>query len=145
MDEDSPYKIIHAVHNNVLAYMSCARDSLTQEVVIKNTVAYYEKSEILAAKDLCFKITGGQGKPTARYACRSTPTPLVADTADILSFFDKAEENNLSMPRFMAFGLNALPPSNFENIADILCGIRDENAAFRLELAQMREIVKIDA
>ena len=145
MAEDSKYKIFNAVQNNVLAYISCARETMTQEAIIKNTVAFYEKNDIVLAKELCFKISGGVGKPVARYACRSNPNPLVVDVSDILSYFDKAEENEVEMPKFLGSGLNAMPPSNFEHLADILCGIRDENTAFRVEMAQLREIVKIDA
>ena len=43
----------------------------------------------------------------------------------------------------MAANYNSIPPSNFEPLAAVLCSLKDEIAALRGEVAQLRKL-KID-
>ena len=49
-------------------------------------------------------------------------------------------EGKVSIPSFVAANYNSLPPSNFEPLTFVLCSLKDEIAALRGEVAQLRQL-----
>ena len=136
-----PQANLHTLHNvmkdNILCYISSARHSISREQIIKNTCAFYEQKDILKSKRDLFELC--KEHPIKRNSCQSHPNPIIADIADIYDLFGKVDEKNIGIPEFLASSYSAFPPSNFESIADILCSVRDETTALRMEIIQMRE------
>ena len=65
------------------------------------------------------------------------PNPTVADTEDILCLFDKMDENNFICPKFLAENYLSSPPSSgFEPLALIICSLRNQLLAVRLEVSE---------
>ena len=81
----------------------------------------------------------------ARKSCSSHKDPAVANLKDILECFLKIEANNIDSPKFVAEGYLSLPPVGFQYIAPTLCSLRDEVAALRLEVSEVRKSNEIDA
>lgn len=51
---------------------------------------------------------------------------------------EKHEKKKFLFPQFLADNYNACPPRNFERVARIICDLKDEFAAFREELIELR-------
>ena len=132
-----PPAIENAVKNNILSFIDAARHSSSKEEIIKTVVGFYESQDILKAKETLFQIA--QERAVSRRKCSTHSNPMLADIADIYDLFDKMDEKMPNKPEFLACGLNAYPPRNFELIADVICSLRDEVSALRLEIKQCRE------
>ena len=130
------FDLENSVRNDVLCYVSTSRNSLSSESIVKNTIAFYKDESIREAKELVFKICGE--RPITRKACSSHPNPSVADVGDILNLFEKMDQKRKLLPDFLAGGFNSLPPAGFEVLASVLCSLRDEISALRLEVTELR-------
>ena len=131
------FQLENTVLNDVLCYISSARDALSHEKIILNALAFYDTEAVKQAKEVIFGIL--KEKPIKRKTCSSHPNPTVADLEDILQMFDKAE-SNVNLPRFVAAGFLSMPPSSaFESLASVMCSLRDEVSALRLEVTEIRK------
>ena len=74
-----------------------------------------------------------------RKACADHQNPTSADLKDIYVCFEKLENGDTVAPKFVGGGFTSFPPNGFENIAPILCALRDEVVVLRTEVSQMRE------
>ena len=129
--------IRNAVKDDLLCFLSTSRDSLTKDSIVLDAVAFYRSDAILKSKEIFFKIC--EERLVTRKQCASHPNPSVADVTDILNLFDKVEERHFPIPDFLASNFKSLPPANFEPLASVICSLRDEVAAIRMELSQVRE------
>ena len=136
------HTIENAVCNDVLCYISSARDTLSRDSIVPNCVGYYKTEDIVKAKEILFEIC--EERFITRKVCASQPNPCVAHLNDIVSLFDKKEGENSLLPTFLASGFKSLPPNGFEPIASVLCSLRNEIAAVRFELTEVRESNKRD-
>ena len=130
----------NTVLNNVLSYISTAKCSLSHDKVILNALAFYTSESIIKAKDIIFDIC--DERKIKRKACSSHPNPTEADLEDILLLFEKCEGQpvNLPLPNFVSSGYMSLPPcSGFESLASVMCSMRDEISALRLEVSEVRK------
>ena len=101
------------------------------------TIAFYKEDDIKSAKEVLFRICSE--RPTNRKACASHPNPYVADVEDMLALFEKMEQKNFLFPKFVAEGYLSMPPqSGFIHLAEVMCLMKDEMAAFRQELVEIR-------
>ena len=123
--------------NDVLCYISSARNSLTQEVLITNCVGFYSGEKIKEAKRLICGIA--DERPINRRNSSNVRDPIAVEAKDICEAFEKIENNEISAPVFVAKGHNSFPPNGFEYLAPVMCSLRDELAAMRLELAQLKQ------
>ena len=72
--------------NDILWYVSSARNSLTQDKIIVNSVAFYKSELIKKSKDLICKIANERN--VVRKSCQDHPNPASADMKDILVCFE---------------------------------------------------------
>ena len=122
--------------NSVLCFITSARNSLSKDNIILNSVAYYSSEVVYAAKEEIFSFC--DERPIKRKASAEYPNPAVANVRDILNLLDKVE-GKISLPTFVATEFNSLPPSNFDSIAPVLCSLRDEITLLREELSQLKK------
>ena len=132
------YEVENSVVNDVLCYLTTSRKTLSQQLIVNNTVAFYNEKAIKESKELIFKIC----KETSikRKVCVSHPNPLFVDVEDILNLLIKADQKKFLLPNFLAEHYASLPPgSGFECIAAILCSLREEISNLREEQVLQRE------
>ena len=124
--------------NDVLCFISTARESWSKEKIVKESAAFYSDEVIKKAKDLLFDLC----KETAvkRKVCPRQPNVSIANLEDIYNLLEKMEDIGRTLPKFVAEGFMSLPPSSgFDSLASILCMMRDEIAALRLEVTEFRK------
>ena len=137
------YDIENTVINDVLCYLSTSKKALSCENVILNAVAFYKSEAIRKAKEFIFECC--KEKLIVRKSCASHPNPAVADVQDILDLIDKSESNRHLLPEFVAAAFTSMPPSTgFESLAMVMCSLRDEVAALRLEVTEVRQVTQKD-
>ena len=123
--------------NDVLCYLTTARNTLSRDNIILNAVGFYTNEVIYSAKEEIFSLCSE--RPIRRKATQEVSNPAVSNIKDILDLLDKVE-GQTSLPSFVAAKFNSLPPSNFECIAAVICSLRDEVTALREEVSQMKKI-----
>ena len=80
------------------------------------------------------------------FNCLSHPNPSVKDIQDILQLFDKMEGKKFLFPSFLAARYDSMPPvSGFDAVASVLCTMRDEVAALRSEVCELRLATQKDS
>jgi len=131
----SALTIDNAICNDVLCYLSTARDSLPRDIIILNACAFYKSEKILQAKEIIHNIC--LEKIVNRKKTVNQPNPTTIDLQDILNLLERNENANL--PRFLAENYNSLPPNGFESMAAIISSLRDEMFALKSEIVQLRE------
>ena len=137
------YSLDNAYLNDILCYISTSRLSLSDEDIILNSVAFYKENAIKEAKEAFCRIC--DERFITRKACTSHPNPSVADIQDILNLFSKMEENSKPVPKFYAKSYDSLPPVGFQSLASVICSLRDEVSAMRVEINQLRNGNQRDA
>ena len=137
MPEAENYNLLNTVRCDILCYLVSARHTLTRDSIILNVVAFYKPECIVSAKALIFKICNET--PIKRRPCNKNPNSSVADIEDIYELIEKKESQRFLLPDFVAGSYNSLPPSNFEPLAIVICSLRDEVAALRMEITEIRE------
>ena len=128
--------IFNAVLNDILCYISSARDSLSQEALITNCHGYYEEDKIKEAQQIICDLA--KVRAINRKAGKNVANPILIVLKDICEAFEKIEHEELPMPSFVAGGHTAFPPRGFEYMAPVMCSIRDEIAAMRLEICELK-------
>jgi len=134
-DEVSALNIGNAIANDILCYLSTARNSLTKEVIVLNAAAFYRPEKILQAKEIIYNVFCE--KIVVRKKSANQPYPTTIDLSDILSLMEKHDGSNC--PRFLASNFDSLPPNGFEHMAAIISSLRDELYALRSEVCQLKE------
>ena len=135
--------IQNALINDLLCYISSAKDSLTSEMIITSASAFYSPEIIKEAKSTICDIANERN--VNRNKSVNQPKPSVVDMKDIMQCFTKVEENSLPCPVFLAKGVGSFPPQGFETVAPILCSLRDEITALRSETSELRQAHGDDA
>ena len=123
--------------NDVLCYLTTARNTLSRDNIILNAVGFYTNEVIYSAKEEIFNLCSE--RPIRRKATQEVSNPAVSNIKDILDLLDKVE-GQITLPSFVAAKFNSLPPSNFECIAAVICSLRDEVTALREEVSQMKKL-----
>ena len=127
----------NTIHNDILCYITSAMGTLTRDSLITCAFGFYKPDEVKKAKDLICKLANE--KNIARKSCTGHPNPMMADLKDIYSCFEKIENDSMPTPKFVAGGFSSFPPQGFENVAPIMCSLRDEICALREELNEMKQ------
>ena len=130
---------------NVLNYFNSAKSTLNKDQIITNALAFYSSDVIQRSKDNIFSLV--KLRPVKMKICSSHPNPSMADLKDIMSVFDKVESDDIDvrLPSFVSSGIMDMPPSaGLEALASVMCSLRDEMAACRLQLEEMKEITEKD-
>ena len=126
----------NTVLNDVLCYISSARDSITLENLIVNCNAFYSVEAVKEAKGIISRVCNVT-PITRKASAGKTPTP--ANIRDIDACFQKIEEDGLEKPSFVAKGFSSFPPNGFEHIAPMLCSLHDQLAALRHEIVELKK------
>ena len=129
--------IKNALIDNVLCFISTSRDSLSNEEIIASTVAFYNGEAIKKAKETIFRLCNE--KIIQRRQGDKNPNPSVPNVRDILLLFADREAEDFEFPTFLCNSFNGLPPVGFASVAETICNLRDEVAAFRVELQEHRK------
>ena len=135
--------LANTVLNDILCYVSSARNTMTEEVICTNVSAFYNEELIKVAKELICKLSGE--RYIARKKTTNQPKPIIQDVRDMLHCFKVIEDKDLSCPNFVAKGIEAFPPSGFDILAPTLCALRDEIVALRTETSELRKNSEDDA
>ena len=132
------YNLENVILNDVLCFLSTIRDSQAHDDIVAIAVAFYKSEVIKQAKEKLFEICNE--KLIARRSTREHPNPSVPDLKDVLDLFIKMEGKNFVLPKFVANSYASMPPqSGFVGIAHMIGSLRDEIAALKTELSQIRE------
>ena len=118
------------VLNNVLCYISSGRDTVNTTDIISISHAFYEAAAICEAKDLIY------GLVNEKVVRRVGNGKIERELQDILEAFNTAEQKSVALPKFVAHGLTALPPtSGFEVIADMINALRSEMSSTNAKIS----------
>ena len=113
-DVNIPKKVFRI--NDVLCYLTTARDSLSRDNILTNVVGYYTGEAIFAAKEEIFSFSNE--RLVKRKMTNDHPNPAVMNVKYILTLLDKMN-GTVPFPSFMAVNYNSLPPTNFEPLATV--------------------------
>ena len=135
--------LTNAVQDDILCFITTARESLSKERVVQNAAAFYSKEAIKKSKDALFELR--KEVPPRRNASKTQPNPAIANLEDIFQLLEKIEEAGDSLPKFVAINFMSFPPSvGFETLAPIMCSLRDEVMALRTEVSEVRKVTEKD-
>ena len=98
----------NAVTNGVLCYIASARRTLSDQAMISICQAFYSHEKIFEAKELLYNFTDDN------IVKRRGDGRAKADLTDIITLFEKLEENNVQLPKFLADdfrGSRKIPPT----------------------------------
>ena len=123
--------------NDMLCYISSARDTFSQEHVITNCVGFYDADKIREAQLTICNLA--KVKAINRRGGKNVGDPNPVIMQDILDAFEKMGNSDSPMPTFVAGGYNAFPPTGFEYVAPVLCSMRDQMAAMTIEIQELKE------
>ena len=122
------------VINNCLSYVETARNTLNANELVSIVENFYKESSIIEAKDLIYEKIGDRPKNVPMR--RKAENRIEMEIRDILTAFEHAEAQSLSLPQFVAYGHMALPPpSGFELVTAAISSIRDEISGVKKEMA----------
>ena len=134
----------NVVVNDLLCFVSTARISFTADNIVLNVVGFYKDEDIKKAKATLYQIC--KETPVIRKQCASQPNPSGSHTKDIIQLFDEAEREETDLPKLLASGCMSLPPSTgFESYTSVVCSLRDELYALRLEVTEIRKTIEKDS
>ena len=123
--------------DSILCFVQSAKNQFDNEKIARMVVAFYSAEQIIRSKEKLFSILNA--RMIKRKTCERHPNPSDADVADIIELFDKHDGvDDVTIPTFVSVGMNAMPSTDMECMAGVLCSLRDEVAALRHELAATR-------
>ena len=135
-EQDNP------IINDILCYISSARDTISRDKIIINAFSYYTADDIKTAKTLICTTTGERN--VKRKECASEPNVPRADMRDICTIFEKLESEGKNIPKFVAGGFMSFPANGFEYLAPMVCSLREEIAAMKQEITNLRAANEAD-
>lgn len=125
------------VIDNLMCYLQSAKNSFTNERIVKCVIGFFSPELIVQSKEAFFRRFNQ--KMIRRKACDSHPNPADADIDDIISLFEKIDaDDKLELPTYASVGVGTMPSSDFDSIAGVLCSLRDEISSLRFELNEVR-------
>ena len=140
------YELENTALNDVLCYISTARHTMTNDNITLISVAFYKPEVIKKSKKLLFEICKEIAVYKERKSCASHPNPATAEVSDILELLETCEAKKFLLPDFVAGSYTSLPPATgFESLATIMCSMRDEVIALRMEVSEVKQIRQNDA
>ncbi len=96
--------------------------------------AYYTPEIILSAKESFLK-TCDEECPKRRQT-KQYRNPSTRDVEDIIDLMVKMDGEEI--PQYVSQGYGSMPSNEFEKISGIMCSMRDEVSALRVELKEAR-------
>ncbi len=120
--------------DDVLCFIQTVRNGLDEVCIAEMAVAYYTPEMILSAKESFFK-TCEEECPKRRQT-KKYRNPSTRDVEDIIDLMVKMEGKEI--PQYVSQGYGSMPCYEFEKIAGIMCSMRDEVCALRVELKEAR-------
>ena len=130
--------------NDILCYISTARNSKTDDYIIQCCLPFFNISKIKEAKSLI--CTYSSDRPIHRRG----DNLIKSELTDILELFRKCEESNITLPKFVAESYDSMPPgSGFELISNTIMSLIEEIQTLRDEIkiikdSSIRENIIID-
>lgn len=125
-----------AVVNGILCYISTARNSHSDQTISSICQSFYKYDVITKGKEVLFEITG------AEYSKRRGNDKLKSEVNDIIQEFRRIDENNISVPAFMANSCNDMPPaSGFEVLSEHIIMLLTEINNLRSQVGDLKESV----
>ena len=122
------------VINNVLCYLSSARDSMKYDDIVRTCLVFYNENDIIASKDLLFKYVG------ERPIRRRNENKILHEIKDIMEMLKKCDENGAILPHFVASRFDSLPPSSgFEIVAQQMIVLTNQVTELKNEVKYLRE------
>ena len=107
--------------NDVLCFISTARNSLAVDYISNTVHAFYELSAITAAKDLLCDLCNEKSIK------RKGDNKVKHTIEDIFKLFDSAFDKEISLPKFVAEKFDSLPPtSGFDCLANKIIILTNE-------------------
>lgn len=122
------------VLNNVLCYISTARNTLPNDEIVTAVISYYNQDEITKARNYIFQLYKKQEKR------RQGENRLKNMVQDILDLFVTIDNEDLEIPKFVADSFDALPPvTGFSAVARHISALMDAVSALQIEVSQLKQ------
>ncbi|CAF4271066.1 unnamed protein product [Rotaria magnacalcarata] len=122
------------VINNVLCYFQSMKDVVPKDNIVGICSVFYSLKDITEAKDLIYNLLGET--PIRRRNESKTKNEL-NDIYD--AFTNLSIDKSQTLPKFVAHGFNAFPPSSgFEIISKHILSLIDEIAALKTEVSELK-------
>ena len=107
--------------DNVLCYMTCAlNNNINTNTIISACLSFYDEMSIQNSRKV----------PDEKTNCRNlrprSEDPIYEDIKYIISRLEHCILNDVTLPKFVAFGCNALPVENFYKTAYEIGNLRSE-------------------
>lgn len=125
--------INNAVINGVLCYISSARQTYTDQVMLSVCLSYYDSEKISQAKEALYSFSDE--------ACvvRRGDNKNKANIQDIINLYRKLDEDNTPLPKFLADRFDCMPPaSGYEVIADHILQLMTEISNLSSEVSVLK-------
>ena len=123
--------------NNILSYVQCARQSGSTTEVIQAASYFYEYEEICKAKEIINLVVGEPVKQCRKPTIRAKSA---AELEDILNAFSIAEQKEIVLPTYTAYGVKALPPADgFQFFKDTLDVMMEEIRELKKEVESLKK------
>jgi len=130
------YKIDNACISGALCYISSARNTYTEQALLTVCQSFYSFEKISDAKKILFAITGSSTTQ------RRGESKLKSDLTDIFAEFKRLDENNITIPQFLADGYSSMPPvSGYELLAEHLVSFVGEVHDLRNRIDTLSTVV----
>ena len=108
------------VINNVLSYISTALDYKSTEYVVSMCSSFYNIDAISEARTIIDSIADN------RKLRKRNQSLIHIEVFELVELFKKCLSNNTKLPKFVAFGFNAMPSDDLQSVAKQFEYLRDD-------------------
>ena len=120
--------------NNILCFVSTARQSTSCNEIVQICLAFYKEKEILDAKKLICDFIGEKIK------YRRGENRMLYELKDLVELFARCDDDEIPLPKFVCDSHDGMPPaSGFSIVANAITTLMEEISTLKTELNHMKD------